>query len=200
MLLNLEIIEKISFDKTMRGYNPTTVDRFVIDTKETIKSISKENKELENKLLILANKIEEYRWQEDSLKSALINAQRLGDNVVYEANQKADRISQEQNKRSQLINEAIDTKRNEEEEHLRSLEKEILNFKSNILNIYQQHIEALSSLDNHVKNVNSKVFPDEINLEEEIEINEESTLKILTDVEKEDLISIEVPETDHGNI
>ena len=181
MLLNIETINKISFEKVMRGYNPATVDKFVSDTKETVISLAKENKEIENKLIILANKIEEYRWQEDSLKSALINAQRLGDNVVYEANQKADRIAQEQNTKFQILNDAIDTKRKDEEEHLRVLEKEILSFKSNILGIYQQHIQALSALDNHVQNTNARVFPDEVIVEEDIELAEESTLKNLID-------------------
>ena len=44
---------------------------------------------------ILAQRIEGYRADEDTLKTALLNAQRLGENVIHEAKQKAEGILRE---------------------------------------------------------------------------------------------------------
>ena len=50
----------------------------------------RENADLIKKISILAKKVEEYRADEDSLKMALLRAQKLADSIVAEAKETAD--------------------------------------------------------------------------------------------------------------
>ena len=98
------------------------------------------------------------------LKSALINAQRMGENVIREANQKAEDILHRANLRGddiirdanellqkasdradEIISEANDKKLAEEREYDR-VRLEVTRFKSDVLNLYRTHVESLSRL------------------------------------------------------
>lgn len=43
-------------------------------------------------MYILAEKVDQYRNDEETLKTALLNAQRMGESVIHEARQKAETI------------------------------------------------------------------------------------------------------------
>lgn len=54
-------------------------------------------------MFILAEKVDQYRDDEETLKTALLNAQRMGESVIHEARQKAETIIYDANsKASQL--------------------------------------------------------------------------------------------------
>ena len=100
----------------------------------------------------------------DMLKSALINAQRMGENVIREANQKSEEILHRANLRGddiirdanellqkasdradEIINEANEKKLAQEREYDR-VRLEVTRFKSDVLNLYRSHVESLSRL------------------------------------------------------
>ncbi len=82
-----------------------------------------EKAELTKKLEILADKLVEYRNDEDSIRTALLSAQRLGDTVVREANHKAGLIMDDANIKAQKIVENARRSIVKEEEELRRIEK-----------------------------------------------------------------------------
>lgn len=90
-MLKPEQIKGKEFQTTGRGsYRAEDVDAFVAEVSESYDSMFKANAELVKKISILANKVEEYRKDEDSLKEALIAAQKLADKIVREANEKVE--------------------------------------------------------------------------------------------------------------
>ncbi|MBR6549501.1 MAG: DivIVA domain-containing protein [Clostridia bacterium] len=59
---------------------------------ETIEELHKENAELVRKLEVLAERIQEYRNEEDSIRSALLTAQKSADKILKEANEEKQKI------------------------------------------------------------------------------------------------------------
>ena len=91
-MISPQDIRTVTFEKAMRGYRPEDVDAFLQQTAQDVETLTSEKAELQQKLYILAQKIEDYRKDEDNLKTALLNAQRMGENVIREAKQKAEGI------------------------------------------------------------------------------------------------------------
>ncbi len=73
------------------GYDRNEVNDLLLDIIESYESVFEENKELYRKMEILANRIEEYRADEDSIKTTLIMAQKMADKVTVEAKEKAEK-------------------------------------------------------------------------------------------------------------
>ena len=94
-MLSSEEIRSVTFEKALRGYRAEDVDAFLEQTAAGVDQLIAEKEDIEKKLYILAQKVEEYRADEDTLKSALLNAQRLGENVIHEARSKGDSIIRE---------------------------------------------------------------------------------------------------------
>ena len=103
-----EEIRSVEFNKsTVGGYKSTDVDYFIEDVAITVETLNKENAELKKKLEVLASKIEEYRSDEDSIHIALVNAQRLADQLKKDAQKTHDElVGKAEEKRDKLVSEA----------------------------------------------------------------------------------------------
>lgn len=142
-----EEIRAITFEQDKRGYNVEDVDAFLNQIASEMDQRIRDKEDSDQKMIILAQKVEEYRGQEDTLKTALINAQRMGEMVVHEAKQKADTMVRDATGRSQLLNQQLQDEIVLKRQILESMDEQITQFKTTILNLYKQHIEALSALD-----------------------------------------------------
>jgi cell division initiation protein len=140
-----EILNK-QFARGMNGYKSDEVNLFMNEVAGYVKTLLKERQELLEKMEVLAEKVEEYRTDEDSLRAALIGAQKLGDSVVREAKVKAQAILDEANRQADdIVGEA---KRSIELENytLERKKQEAAKFKTQLLAIYKQHIDIINSL------------------------------------------------------
>ena len=82
-------IDQISFKKaTFGGYDMEQVDEFLEPLTEDYVTLYKENALLKSKMRVLVGKLEEYRKNEDSMKDAIVNAQKTCDMMVKEAESK----------------------------------------------------------------------------------------------------------------
>lgn len=89
-MLTPDRIKEKTFQTTGRGsYRAEDVDGFFSEVSASYEQMYKENTDLIKKISILAKKVEEYRADEDSLKMALLNAQKLADKIVAEAKETA---------------------------------------------------------------------------------------------------------------
>ena len=89
-MLTPDRIKEKTFQTTGRGsYRAEDVDGFLNEVAASYEQMYKENTDLIKKISILAKKVEEYRADEDSLKMALLNAQKLADKIVAEAKETA---------------------------------------------------------------------------------------------------------------
>ncbi len=83
--MNAKEISAKRFDKSAFGYKADEVDSFLNEIAAEVNELTSQNTELQKKLEILATKLEEYRQDENSMKEALLGAQKLGNTIVREA-------------------------------------------------------------------------------------------------------------------
>ncbi|MFQ8958263.1 MAG: DivIVA domain-containing protein [Eubacterium sp.] len=83
------------------GYDRNEVNELLLEIIESYEAVYAENKELYRKMEILANRIEEYRADEDTIKNALIAAQKTADKLMNDTKQKAAQSLEESAKTAQ---------------------------------------------------------------------------------------------------
>lgn len=84
--------KKFEKAKGFGGYKIDDVEDFMDRVAEYVEQLENEKRDMEKKLAVLADKLEEYRADEDSLRTALLGAQKLGDSVIKESKTKAEII------------------------------------------------------------------------------------------------------------
>lgn len=193
-MLTPQDVRAAQFEKNIRGYRTEEVDRFLDKVEEQLKQDEDQAEELRRQIAELTaenqrlhKEMESYEADGDMLKSALINAQRMGENVIREANQKAEEILHRANLRGddvirdanellqkasdradEIINEANEKKLAEEREYDR-VRLEVTRFKSDVLNLYRSHVESLSRLPEFQKEEAPAEEPEESAAEDEVE-------------------------------
>ena len=152
-MISPQEIRTVTFDKVMRGYRAEDVDAFLQQVAQDMDQLTAEAEERKEQMLTLAKKIEEYRKEienyrndEDNLKTALLNAQRMGENVIREAKQTAEAILREANIRSDTLTRVAREQVEDQQHELERIKAEISRFKKDVLSMYKQHIELLSDL------------------------------------------------------
>ncbi len=141
-----EEIRNIEFTKTLGGYKTAEVDPFIDKCADTVEALLREKDELTKKLEVLADKLVEYRNEEDSIRTALLSAQRLGDTVVREANHKAGLILEDANIKAEKISENARKSIQDEEAELKRIQKEVAEFKKAMLSMYRKHLSLIDAL------------------------------------------------------
>ena len=86
MLTPQEITDKVFVKAVIGGYDMKVVDDFLESVCADYTALYKENAILKGKLKVLVEKVEEYRSTEDSMRMALLTAQRMGEEITTEAN------------------------------------------------------------------------------------------------------------------
>ena len=108
-MLTPDKIREKSFQTTGRGsYRAEDVDNFLSEVTASYEQMFKENGDLIKKITLLAKKIEEYRADEESLKMALLNAQKLADKIVAEAKETAEKENAEINAETARLHETAE--------------------------------------------------------------------------------------------
>lgn len=163
-MLTLNDIINVSFRKSsFSGYRPEDVDSFIdqvrdsydtlikksVEQKEKNEALAEENAQLTKKLEILANKIEEYRAEEEEIKSALVSAQKLGDASIREARHKAEIIIKDANLKAERIISGAKDDVIEQRSELERLKKETSDFRARLLDIYKQHLTMINAIPAH---------------------------------------------------
>ena len=140
-------IRTVTFEKQrVGGYRREDVDAFLQQLAGEMDALQREKEDLEGKLYVLAAKIEEYRKDEDNVKAAMLNAQRMADSVVKEARKKSEDILRQAGIRADDIVQAARDQVVDQQGELARLQAEVAKFKADVLSLYRQHIESLSTL------------------------------------------------------
>ena len=87
-MMSPEEVRTVTFDRqNMGGYRRADVDAFLQQAADELEAALQEKAAAEKKLMVLAQKIEEYRKDEENVKTALLNAQRMAESIIREARQ-----------------------------------------------------------------------------------------------------------------
>lgn len=209
-MLTIDEIKNISFRKANRGggYHPDDVDSFIDDVVATFEQMKREKSDLIRKMDILANRIEKYRADEEIVRNALISSQRISDETIKDANEKAEGIIKDAEARAQLMvmdaNKAVLAKKDE----MLKLEKDAADLRDAVLAMYKKHIEVISELPTQqdVEELNEKLYDSKeeetAHVEQEAETVSEELLTDVqpSEVEFEGEVITEAPENEmEGN-
>ncbi|EFB76681.1 DivIVA domain-containing protein [Subdoligranulum variabile] len=150
-MISSEDVRRVTFEKSMRGYRCDDVDDYLKQVAESMEELSAKNDDLQKKLVVLAQRIDQYRAEEDTLRTTMINAQRLGENVIREAKQKAAEIIRAANMkaedREQRARDDVELAKQE----IVTLKSEADSFKRSLMEMYRKHINLISKLPEYKK-------------------------------------------------
>lgn len=149
------------------GYKVEDVDSYVAHVHEYFEELIDENKELEKKVKVLAEKIKEYRNEEENIRDALLGAQKLANHVVTEAKEKANNLIEDAKNRvnSKVKYAQLDAEKklketkfnlDKEQKLLLKMQKEVSAFKSRLVSLYKTHLDLITSLPEVDKNLDNQ--------------------------------------------
>ena len=145
-MISSEDVRRVTFDKAMRGYCCDDVDDYLKQVAESMDALAAKNDEMQKNLVVLAQRIDQYRAEEDTLRTTMINAQRLGENVIREAKQKAAEIIRAANMkaddREQRARDDVELAKQE----IVTLKSEADSFKRSLMEMYRKHINLISKM------------------------------------------------------
>lgn len=145
-MISSEDVRRVTFDKAMRGYRCDDVDDCLKQVAESMDALAAKNDEMQKNLVVLAQRIDQYRAEEDTLRTTMINAQRLGENVIREAKQKAAEIIRAANMkaddREQRARDDVELAKQE----IVTLKSEADSFKRSLMEMYRKHINLISKM------------------------------------------------------
>ena len=92
-MLTPQDVRSVQFEKNLRGYRTEDVDRFLDKVEEQLREDDAQAEQLRKQIADLTaenqklhDELKSFEADGEMLKSALINAQRMGENVIREAN------------------------------------------------------------------------------------------------------------------
>ena len=147
MLTPAEISGK-EFEKVFfGGYDITGVDELLEAVTADYTALYKENGILKNKLKVLVEKIEEYRSTEDAMRMALLTAQKMGDDLVADAQRKKSDLLAELEMSAETRRAEIDAQLSDEKARLGAAIAEREKFIAETKQIIEAHLGFLAKVD-----------------------------------------------------
>ena len=146
-MLTAKDIREVKFSRSMGGYKTVEVDEFLDRCADVVEELTKENDENNRKMQVLAETIVDYRNQEDSIRSALISAQRMSESVIADARKQADDILAAAHKEAENMHNQALKDTDAELRELNRVKQEVADFKAKLLSIYREHLTMINVLE-----------------------------------------------------
>lgn len=148
-MLTLNEIRNVNFRKSnFGGYRAEDVEAFIDEVQLSYDTLLKENAELVKKLEVLASKLEEYQNEEDSIRNALMNAQKVGDASLRDAKHKAEIILKDATIKAEKIVSNAQAEIHHERDIIERMQRDIAEFKTKLLKAYKDHLTLINNLPN----------------------------------------------------
>ncbi len=163
-----EILEEEFERAGIRGYKAEQVDAFLQTVASYVDDLNSKNEDLNYKLQILANKIEEYKSDEENIREALLGAQKLGTSILNEAKSKAETttreakaaademltqakakieaLTKESKQKTSMELSAMKRECEMEQRNLERMKQDVSNFKAFLLKQYKAQLQLLTNL------------------------------------------------------
>lgn len=135
-----------TFTKAVRGYAPVEVDQYFDFLIEKYTEAYKAASELEQKYNKLQAKYSELANEEESIRSAILKAQKLGEAIVSNAKEEAKEKELDLAKRCDQIVSEAKAKVQEEKNNLLKLRKLAIDFQHKLYGDYMKHVEIIKGM------------------------------------------------------
>ncbi len=145
-MLTAQDVENKAFEKAARGYSMEQVDEFLDEIAAELSSLSAENASLKGKMKVLVQKVDEYRQTEDSMRLALLSAQKLSSQIESEAKERADALLADAQQRADAITRETENNIANEQAKLEEAQKATSRFFDHMRTVCQKQIEFYDKL------------------------------------------------------
>ena len=146
MLTPQEVSER-GFTRTrFGGYNMEMVDQFLDQLTADYSTLFRENALLKNKMKGLTDKIEEYRASDESMRKALVAAQKVADEMVEKTQKKCDEMIANAEREAQARVEQLRQETAAEEYRLQVARSATAELKQELKERYTRELKLLDSL------------------------------------------------------
>lgn len=96
-------LENKEFKKSFRGYDMEEVESFLGELMKDYSRVYRENAGMKDKNAILNDTVENYKSMEETMRSAIISAQRTSEEIIRNAHEQAENIVNDAKVRAQEI-------------------------------------------------------------------------------------------------
>ncbi|MGB9876996.1 MAG: DivIVA domain-containing protein [bacterium] len=145
-ILPVDIMEK-KFGKKIRGYNPREVDDFLNEVSKSMGEILMENASLKEELEKAKEKLSYFEKMEETLKNAIVLAQKTADEAIATAHKKAELILEEANNKAREIIEKAYLEKQDIQKEIEELKGEKNTLKAQILALINTFAQLLEKED-----------------------------------------------------
>jgi len=135
-----------TFGKAMRGYNPVEVDEYIEFLIEKYTELYRENDELERKLKATMTRLDEIKSDEDSIRSALIDAKRAAAKIKSDAEERAEAIVRAAKTSCNTILADFNEKIEYGRETYAELQRDTIGLRNELFARYSEHIHYIDKL------------------------------------------------------
>lgn len=137
-------IEQQEFGRSFRGYNEEEVDDFLDKIVKDYEELIKENAKLKEEIDRMKDRLKEFSEIEETLRSALLNAQKSADEIKDRVENKAKLVVVKAEKEAEVIIQKASQREDEAKNEINNLRRYKFIFKErfrSMLNLYQKMLE-----------------------------------------------------------
>lgn len=141
-----EVQEKTFIKAVFGGYDMQSVDEFLEPLIEDYVTLYKENSVLKSKMKVLVTKLEEYRAQEESMKKAILAAQKTSDDMIAETEKRCARMLSDAEGTARTKTASVQHEIDAAQERIDTARRVALDFIAQIEQQVSSHLSTLDSL------------------------------------------------------
>ena len=160
MLPPYEIKAK-KFTHVLRGYAVEEVDEYCAFALDKYTELYRENDALEQKIASLEAELAHFREDEESIRSALVDAKRASTRIVEEATERSKVILHSAKLNCDRILSEFRSAVSEERDELLLLRAMVKKFKDDLFSAYKTHIEYIERIAPELDSLDESEFSDE---------------------------------------
>ena len=156
-------LKKKTFTKAMRGYSIPEVDEYMSFVLEKYTELFRKNFELEQQLRAALEVKNELEGEKDSVRGALVNAQKVASKIIETANERAEGIIDSAKLGCNTILNDFNVQINAERETVLALKKQVATLKKELFEKFREHIEIIDKLSSVTDTVKVKTNEEYLN-------------------------------------
>lgn len=141
-----ELLNKRFEKARVGGYRTTEVETFLAEAATAFAQLTRENNDLKRQLEVLRGQTAEVEADKDSLRDALLSAQKFADSLVNNAKKQADELLEEARAKADRLTGSVQIQITHEKEELTRIKTEVASFRSHLLDVYRAHLELIGAM------------------------------------------------------
>ncbi|MBP8613317.1 MAG: DivIVA domain-containing protein [Firmicutes bacterium] len=153
-LTPLDIHNK-EFSRGFRGYNEEEVDEFLDLIVAEFEGLIRENEELRGTIGALEMRLDHYKGLEDTLKNAIVLAQKAADQIREAAEREADAVTQDARRQAEITLREAESTRKKTYEEFEVQRQKVVRFKTEMRAFLQS---ALQMFDENLDSVTESLL------------------------------------------